>query len=119
MAPIRVSIRPSEPEKSPIRQGSTTQFKHTSAPSTESKDEAQQSTSGDAAKRTTLVFVHGMGVQEAAPLLKRRFDEALFGRDVGERTRIAYWANILNTRNHRRGERRANLFVRLIHWMTF
>jgi hypothetical protein len=40
----------------------------------------------------TTVYVHGNGNKIAADALKRVWDEALFERDMGEATRMAYWA---------------------------
>ena len=42
----------------------------------------------------TVVYVHGIGNKPAPATLKRQFDQALFGIDMGARTRIAYWADI-------------------------
>lgn len=44
----------------------------------------------------TVVFIHGIGPQEPAPKLKRQYEQALFGRDLGERGRLAYWADLLH-----------------------
>lgn len=116
MAPVRVSRGPAgegEREPSPIRKGSSepdSSHSGSGVPGsavTESDKKRQEraqelpAASSGSVKNTTLVYVHGMGAQEAAPLLKRRFDEALFGRDVGERTRIAYWADILHIEESR------------------
>lgn len=43
-----------------------------------------------------LVYVHGTGPQPAPADLKRRLDEALFGSDHGERTAVAYYADVLH-----------------------
>jgi hypothetical protein len=42
----------------------------------------------------TVVYVHGIGNKPAPATLKRQFDQALFGIDMGARTRLAYWADI-------------------------
>lgn len=39
----------------------------------------------------TIVYVHGNGNKVREELLKAQWDEALFGRAMGERTRMAYW----------------------------
>lgn len=44
----------------------------------------------------TVVFVHGIGPQESPVTLKRQYERALFGRDLGERGRLAYWADLLH-----------------------
>jgi len=44
----------------------------------------------------TIVYVHGIGRQLPAHVLKRQWDVALCGRDMGDRTRMAYWADILH-----------------------
>jgi hypothetical protein len=41
----------------------------------------------------TVLYVHGIGNQPPADALKRQWDLALFGRDMGARTRMAYWVN--------------------------
>jgi len=43
-----------------------------------------------------VVYVHGNGNKVRADLLKRQWDQALFGRDVGEGSRMAYWAPLLH-----------------------
>ncbi len=43
-----------------------------------------------------IVYVHGIGAQQAKDDLKREWDLALFGRDMGTRTTMAYWANLLH-----------------------
>jgi hypothetical protein len=40
----------------------------------------------------TVVYVHGNGNKVRRELLKAEWDEALFGRDVGTRSVMAYWA---------------------------
>jgi len=41
----------------------------------------------------TVVYVHGIGNQPVASVLKRQWDRALFGRGMGGQTRMAYWVN--------------------------
>ena len=43
-----------------------------------------------------VVYVHGNGNKVRADLLKRQWDQALFGRDAGDRSRMAYWAPLLH-----------------------
>jgi hypothetical protein len=43
-----------------------------------------------------VVYVHGNGNKVRAELLKRHWDLALFGRDAGSDTRMAYWAPLLH-----------------------
>lgn len=40
----------------------------------------------------TVVYVHGAGNKPRSELLKSQWDMALFGRDMGEASRMAYWA---------------------------
>lgn len=42
----------------------------------------------------TIVYVHGNGNQVRAELLKALWDQAVFGREMGERSRMAYWASL-------------------------
>jgi hypothetical protein len=43
-----------------------------------------------------VVYVHGNGNKVREELLKRQWDVALFGRDVGAASRMAYWAPLLH-----------------------
>ena len=43
-----------------------------------------------------VVYVHGNGNKVREELLKRQWDQALFGRDAGEGSRMAYWAPLLH-----------------------
>jgi hypothetical protein len=43
-----------------------------------------------------VVYVHGNGNKVREELLKRQWDLALFGRDAGSDTRMAYWAPLLH-----------------------
>ncbi|WP_433795960.1 hypothetical protein [Actinoplanes sp. CA-252034] len=45
---------------------------------------------------TTIVYVHGNGNKIASAALRGQWDRALFGRDMGERSRMAYWAPVLH-----------------------
>lgn len=40
------------------------------------------------------VYIHGIGAQAPAEQTKSTWDIALFQRDMGERTTMAYWADI-------------------------
>lgn len=41
----------------------------------------------------SVIYVHGIGNQPIASVLKRQWDRALFGRGMGRRTRMAYWVS--------------------------
>lgn len=56
---------------------------------------ARKRTRGDAGS-APIIYVHGIGEQLPPDLLKREWDLSLFGREMGERTRMAYWADILH-----------------------
>jgi subtilisin family serine protease len=43
---------------------------------------------------SVVVYVHGIGAKPPKPELKLQWDLALFGRDLGERSRMAYWADL-------------------------
>jgi subtilisin family serine protease/pimeloyl-ACP methyl ester carboxylesterase len=45
---------------------------------------------------TPVVYIHGIGKQAPPDDLKLEWDLALFGRDLGDRSRMAYWADILH-----------------------
>lgn len=44
-------------------------------------------------KALTVVYVHGIGNKPTPEVLRCQWDRALFGRAMGERTRLAYWVN--------------------------
>src|SRR5215218_5071662 len=44
----------------------------------------------------TVIYVHGAGNKPPADELKRTWDLDLFGQDVGQRTRMAYYADLLH-----------------------
>jgi subtilisin family serine protease len=41
----------------------------------------------------TVVYVHGIGNKPEASILKCQWDRALFGAEMGDRTRFAYWVD--------------------------
>jgi len=41
----------------------------------------------------TVIFIHGIGNKPEAAILKCQWDTALFGVEMGDRTRMAYWVN--------------------------
>ena len=41
----------------------------------------------------TVIYIHGIGNKPPAEVLRCQWDQALFGRSMGERTRLAYWVN--------------------------
>jgi hypothetical protein len=41
------------------------------------------------------IYVHGVGNKPSAAVLKHVWDKALFGVDMGARTRMAYWADLI------------------------
>jgi pimeloyl-ACP methyl ester carboxylesterase len=43
-----------------------------------------------------ILYIHGIGNHGPAEPLKREWDLALFGREMGERAAMAYWADILH-----------------------
>ena len=47
---------------------------------------------------TTVVYIHGAGNQPPRDDLKRRWDQDLFDRDMGQRTRMAHYADVLHDR---------------------
>ncbi|GAA4954397.1 hypothetical protein [Actinoplanes utahensis] len=46
----------------------------------------------------TIVYVHGNGNKIPSAPLKRQWDQALFGRDMGTASRMAYWAPVSHAR---------------------
>ena len=49
--------------------------------------------SSDAGRARTIIYVHGIGNKPVPEVLKCQWDEALFGFNLGERSRLAYWVN--------------------------
>ncbi|GGU73661.1 hypothetical protein GCM10010211_44560 [Streptomyces albospinus] len=43
-------------------------------------------------RQPTVVYVHGIGNKVRSELLKSQWDQALFGKDMAEASRMAYWA---------------------------
>lgn len=48
---------------------------------------------------TTVVYIHGAGNKPPRDELKRSWDQDLFGRDMGQRTRMAYYADLLHAQS--------------------
>ncbi|MHB1224620.1 MAG: S8 family serine peptidase [Gemmatimonadaceae bacterium] len=46
-----------------------------------------------ALRARTVVYVHGIGNKPPASVLKCQWDNAVFGFDLAERSRLAYWVN--------------------------
>jgi subtilisin family serine protease len=44
-------------------------------------------------KAQTVIYVHGIGNKPVASVLKSQWDNALFGTNLGDRSRMAYWVN--------------------------
>lgn len=59
--------------------------------STGAKDAAPGATGAQGAN--TIVYVHGIGNKPKASVLKCQWDTALFGTQLGDRSRMAYWVN--------------------------
>ena len=49
--------------------------------------------SGAAPEVQTIIYVHGIGNKPPASVLKCQWDHALFGTQLGDRSRMAYWVN--------------------------
>lgn len=48
---------------------------------------------GSADEIRTIVYIHGVANKPKASVLKCQWDTALFGTEMGERTRMAYWVD--------------------------
>jgi hypothetical protein len=42
----------------------------------------------------TIIYVHGIGNKRRSEILRAEWDRALFGRDMGAASRMAYWADL-------------------------
>jgi hypothetical protein len=62
--------------------------------------------------RLPIVYIHGVGDQEPATELKRSWDLALFGQDMGSRTSMAYWADLTRPTSAARRRTRSALVDR-------
>ncbi|MES2414510.1 MAG: S8 family serine peptidase [Pseudomonadota bacterium] len=52
-------------------------------------------TGGSINQDSLLIYIHGVGQDEPGDQVKLKWDLALFGRDMGERSRMAYWADLV------------------------
>jgi hypothetical protein len=52
--------------------------------------------SGTPARQSLVIYVHGIGTHPAPDVLKLQWDLALFGKDLGDHSRMAYWADVLH-----------------------
>jgi subtilisin family serine protease len=50
-------------------------------------------TNGAQPQAQTIVYIHGIGNKPPAATLKCQWDKALFGLELGDRSRLAYWVN--------------------------
>jgi hypothetical protein len=82
-----------EPGRKRTEKQSSSSLGRKSSPGVRPKSVRAAETSGDGFQ---VIYIHGIGEQEPPLTLKRNYDEALFGRDVGDRTRMVYWADILH-----------------------
>lgn len=97
-----VAKKKSAPRKKAARtSGSETTRKRTSARST-AKKAAAGAAAGGHGGAPTIVYIHGIGPQPPVKQCKLNWDRALFGRDMGERTRMAFWADILHKKSRTR-----------------
>jgi subtilisin family serine protease len=49
-----------------------------------------------APRQSLVIYVHGIGQHPAPDALKLQWDLALFGKDLRDRSRMAYWADLLH-----------------------
>ncbi|MDX0985788.1 S8 family serine peptidase [Sinorhizobium medicae] len=49
--------------------------------------------SGAEPEAQTVIYVHGIGNKPLASVLKCQWDRALFGAELGDKSRMAYWVN--------------------------
>ncbi|KAB7763449.1 S8 family peptidase [Xanthomonas maliensis] len=64
-----------------------------SAPATASGQESSGVLARAQGRARTVIYIHGIGNKPPADVLRCQWDKALFGRPMGERTRLAYWVN--------------------------
>jgi subtilisin family serine protease len=85
--------------KSSIRKSSA--GRSTARPSAERSGKGRAAARGPGKKSGTaeqavVVYIHGIGRHAPRDALKLEWDLALFGRDLGARSRMAYWADLLH-----------------------
>ncbi|RYG13374.1 MAG: peptidase [Burkholderiales bacterium] len=85
--PVKKAAKPASGRAKPGRQGVDKRAANT--------DALQQSGFMAAAQgeAKTVIYVHGIGNKPTQEVLRCQWDKALFGRGMGERTRLAYWVN--------------------------
>jgi Subtilase family len=49
------------------------------------------------AAESVVIYVHGNGDQPPRDQIKQQWDLALFGRELGERSRMAYWSDLVHS----------------------
>lgn len=49
----------------------------------------------EVSEESVVIYVHGIGQTDPCDKLKLQWDLALFGRDLGSRSRMAYWADLV------------------------
>ena len=68
----------------------------TRAPAKKTPRKAAAAQPAAEALQSLVVYVHGVGAHPSATQLKLQWDLALFGRDMGARSRMAYWSDLLH-----------------------
>jgi subtilisin family serine protease len=62
----------------------------------QAKSPRSASATTEASSESILIYVHGIGRQPPPDELKLEWDLALFGKDLGARSRMAYWSDLLH-----------------------
>lgn len=70
--------------------------KTTAAAKQGGRKKSQASAASVDTHESIIVYVHGIGQHPAPEALKLEWDLALFGKDLRERSRMAYWADLLH-----------------------
>lgn len=70
--------------------------RQTTANSTPPTANSTRRTRRKSSSEPIVVYIHGIGEQPPATQLKIEWDLALFGQEMGEKTRMAYWSDILH-----------------------
>lgn len=52
--------------------------------------------SNTASDESVVIYVHGIGQHPPREQIKQQWDLALFGRELGERSRMAYWCDLVH-----------------------
>lgn len=98
---VKKAVRTKRPRASGSRSRKTTPEREASTVATDARVAPERALStrsltvkaGVEPRVQTVLYIHGIGNKPPASILKCQWDEALFGVQMGDRSRMAYWVN--------------------------